>query len=599
MVKFFPCCLFIACLQFCGNAFAAHAFSLYDSPKYGPGFTHFDYVNPNAPKGGELFLANPDRRTSFDKFNPFSMKGVDAPGVSAFMFETLTTGAADEVASMYGLLADDMVVAPDRMSIVFRLNAKARFNNGDPVLATDVKHSFDTLVAKGSPQVKSLFSDVKSCTVLNDRTVRFDFKVDNRELPLIVGGMPVFSRKWAAGIPFDKIQLEQPIVSGPYLIERYDISRGITFKLDPNYWGKDLPVRRGSYNFGRISYRFYKDDVARLEGFKSGEFDAVIEYSAKNWARRYNGPKFRSGEIIKRELKHSNSEGMQGLILNLRRPQFQDVRVRQALGLAFDFEWMRRNLFYGQYTRIASYFNNSELGAKGVPSEDELKILTPLKSKLDPVVFGPAPVPPSTDPPSSLRDNLRKARALLEQAGWTYRDGALRNAKGEPFVFEIMEDPGPGGRIIAVYVRALQKLGIQVRERVADFALLQKRIEERDFDTTIIRFPAVESPGKEFVDVFGSEAADQKGSNNYWGLKDPAIDRILAAMIAAKTRKELVAATNALDRVLLHKHIVVPQWYSTVHRVAYRDRFGMPDKTPPYYHAEPYISSTWWQVKPR
>jgi microcin C transport system substrate-binding protein len=586
-----------SCLGFSGSAFAAHAFSLYDTPKYPAGFKNFDYVNPDAPRGGELFLANPDRRTSFDKFNPFSMKGLAAAGLSELMFESLATGAADEVASMYGLLADDMTVAPDRMSITFHLNPKARFNNGDAVEAADVKHSFDMLVTKGAPQYKSVFSDVKGVTVIDARTVRFDFKTNSRELPLIVGGMPVFSRKWGAKTEFDKIQLEPPIATGPYLIDKYDVGRSISYKRNPDYWGKDLPTRRGMYNFGRIIYRFYKDDTARLEAFKSGEFDIVVEYSAKNWARSYNGPKFRSGEIVKREFAHSNSEGMQGFVMNLRRPQFADMRVRKALGLALDFEWMKRQLFYGQYTRTKSFFNNSELGAKGLPSPDELALLEPLKDKLDPAVFGNVPVPPSTEPPASLRDNLRQAQALLAEAGWTYRDGALRNARGEPFVFEILEDQGPSARIISVYVRNLQKLGIQVRERISDYALLQKRLEEFDFDMTVIRIPAVESPGNEFFDMYGSKAADQKGSNNYWGLQDPAVDSLLKALVAAETRKELVAAARALDRVLLHKHIVVPEWYSTIHRVAYRKRFGLPAKLPLYYQADPYVISTWWQEK--
>lgn len=600
MHKFFFSLLLTSCLSFNGNAYAAHAFSLYDTPKYPAGFTHFDYVNPDAPKGGELFLANPDRRTSFDKFNPFSMKGLAAAGVAELMFETLATGASDEIASMYGLLADDMALAPDRLSMTFHLHPKARFNNGDPVEAADVKYSFDTLVAKGAPQYKSLFSDVKDCVVVDARTVRFDFKADNQELPLIVGGgLPVFSRKWAAGIAFDKIELTDPIASGPYLIDKYDVGRNIRYKRDDNYWGKDIPVRRGMFNFNAITYRFYKDDVARLEAFKSGEFDVVVEYSSKNWARNYNGPKFRSGEIVKRELPHSNAEGMQGFVMNLRRPQFADIRVRKALGLAFDFEWMNRQLFYNQYTRTKSFFNNSDLGATGLPSAGELALLTPLKGKLDPAVFGQAPVPPRTDPPASLRANLREGKALLAQAGWTYRDGALRNAAGEPFIFEILEDQGPSGRIIAVYVRNLEKLGIQVRERIADYALLQKRLEEFDFDMTVIRLPAVESPGKEFMDIFGSAAADQQGSSNFWGLKDPAVDRLLAALVAAKTRKELVAASRALDRVLLNKYIVVPQWYSTTHRVAYRRRFGMPAKLPPYYQANPYVISTWWEERPR
>lgn len=599
MAKFLATLFLAAGIAGSHSALAAHAFALYDTPKYPAGFHHFDYVNPDAPKGGDLYLANPDRRTSFDKFNPFSLKGVAAAGVSNLMFETLAASSSDETATMYGLLADDMVLAPDRMAMTFHINSKARFNNGDPVLAADVKHSFDSLMAKGAPQFKLLFADVKQCVVVDPQTVRFDFKGLNRELPLIVGGMPVFSRKWGANTSFDKIQLEAPIASGPYLIERYDVGRSITYKRNPAYWGDDVPARRGMYNFGRIFYRFYKDDVARLEAFKAGEFDVVVEYSAKNWARSYNGPKFRSGEIIKRELTHSNGAGMQGFVMNLRRAQFQDIRVRQALGLALDFEWMNRQLFYGQYRRIHSFFNNSELGARGWPSEDELKLLEPLRSQLDPAVFGPAPVPPTTNPPSSLRENLMKARDLLKQAGWEYWDGALRNAKGEPLQFEIMDDQSALSRVISVYVRNLQKLGVQVNQRTADFALLQKRMEEFDFDMTTNRFPDVTSPGNEMYDMFSSKAADEKGTSNYWGLKDPAVDKLVDALVGATTRRELVAAARALDRVLMNKYIVVPHWYSATHRVAYRNRFGIPVIPPLYYQADPYVISTWWQLKPR
>ncbi len=578
---------------------AEHAFSLYDTPKYPAGFRHFDYHNPDAPKGGDLYLANPGAATSFDKFNPFSMKGVAAAGVGTLMFESLAISSSDEVATMYGLLANDMVLAPDRRAMTFRLHPDARFNNGDPVTADDVKYSFDTLVAKGAPQFKMIYADVKQAVVLDERTIRFDFKSANRELPLIVGGMPVFSRKWAAGTPFDKIQLQAPIASGPYLIERYDLGRSISFKRNPAYWGKELPVRRGSYNFDRIVYRFYKDDVARLEAFMAGEFDVVVEYRAKNWARMYKGPKFDRGEIIKRTLQHSNGAGMQAFVMNLRRPQFQDARVRQALGLALDFEWMNRQLFYGQYVRIDSFFSNSELAARGTPSAAELALLEPLRDQLDPAVFGAVPVPPSTNPPSSLRANLLKARALLKEAGWEYRDGALRNAKGEPFTFEILDDQSALSRIIAVYVRNLEKLGIQVRQRTADFALVQKRLEEFDFDMTSQRFPDVTSPGNEMFDMLGSKAADEKGSSNYWGLKDPVVDKLVTALVQANTRAELVAASRALDRVLLHKYIVVPHWYSATHRVAYRNRFGIPAVTPKYYQADPYVISSWWQDKPR
>lgn len=600
MRKFLFSLLFVGCILPSGSAFAAHAFAMYDTPKYPADFKHFDYVNPDAPRGGELYLANPGRATSFDKFNPFSLKGVSAAGISELMFETLATGSADEVATMYGLLAQDMELAPNRMSITFRLNPKARFNNGDPVTAADVKYSYDTLLAKGAPQFKSIFADVKRCVVVDNRTVRFDFKALNRELPLIVGtSVPVFSRKWGTNTSFDKIGLEAPIATGPYLIEHYDAGRSIAYKRDPNYWGDSVPARKGTFNFGRIVYRFYKDDVARLEAFKAGEFDVNVEYTAKNWARNYIGPKFTSGEIIKRELPHSNGAGMQGFVMNLRRSQFADQRVRKALGLALDFEWMNRQLFYNQYRRIDSYFSNTELAAAGMPSQDELKLLEPMRNKLDPAVFGPAPVPPGTDPPASLRANLLQAKALLKEAGWEYRDGALRNSKGEPFSFEVIDNQPAMSRIITVYLRNLQKLGIQVRQRVVDFALVQKRMEEFDFDMTIERFPDTNSPGNELFDRFSSQAADEKGSSNYWGLKDPVVDSLVGTLVKAESRKDLVAASRALDRVLLHKYLVVPNWFSSTHRVAYRNRFGMPVKLPLYYAADPYVISTWWQQTAR
>lgn len=599
MTKFLLSFLLLGFIAASGNALAAHAFSLYGTPKYPEGFSHFDYVNPDAPRGGELFLANPDRRTSFDKFNPFSLKGVAAAGVSNLMFETLTTASADEVSTMYGLLAEDMTLAPDRMSMTFRLNPKAKFNNGDPVTAQDVKHSFDTLIAKGAPQYKIAFADVKQCVVIDDRTVRFDFKTLNHELPLIVGSVPVFSKKWGGNTSFDKIQLEAPISTGPYLIDQYNVGRAITYKRDPNYWGNDVASRRGMFNFGRIVYRFYKDDVARLEAFKAGEFDVVVEYSAKNWARSYTGPKFRSGAIIKRELEHANGAGMQGFMMNLRRPQFQDVRVRQALGLALDYEWMNRQLFYGQYKRIYSFFNNSEFAAKGLPSAEELKILEPLRAKLDPAVFGPAPVPPATDPPSSLRANLMKAKALFKEAGWEYRDGALRNAKGEPYAIEIIDDQGAMSRIISVYVRNLQKLGVQVNQRTADYALIQRRMQEFDFDMTTSNLGAFTSPGNELYDMFASKAADEPGSSNIWGVKDPAVDTLVDTVVNATNWEDLISAARALDRVMLHKHVAVPHWYSGTHRVAYHNRFGIPQTVPLYYQADPYVISSWWQKKPR
>ncbi|MFM8154291.1 MAG: extracellular solute-binding protein, partial [Polynucleobacter victoriensis] len=337
------------------------------------GFKHFSYVNPNAPKGGTLNLPNPDRRTSFDKFNPFTLKGVTAPGVAQLMFESLLIGSSDEIASSYGLLAEDVSLAKDQLSVTFRLRAHARFNDGAPVLAKDVKYSFDTLMSKlASPQFKTVYADVKQAVVVSERVIRFDFHRKNTELPLLVGSMPVFSERWGkdatgAGKPFNQLTFEKPIGSGPYLIESYDIGKSIIFKKDPQYWGADLNVRVGFFNFDRVSYRLYKDDTARLEALKAGEFDTLVEYRAKNWAKSYVGPKFRDGTLKKQHFSHRNGAGMQGFVMNIRKPIFQDQRVREALTLALDFEWMNRLLFYGQYHRIDSYFSNSDLGASYQP----------------------------------------------------------------------------------------------------------------------------------------------------------------------------------------------------------------------------------------
>ena len=525
------------------SAHAVYAIAQYGEPKYSQGFAHFDYVNPDAPKGGTLVLANPDRLTSFDKFNPFTLRGNAAPGLG-MLFESLTTGSLDEVASAYGLLADDIRIAPDALSVTFHINPKARFSNGDPVTAEDVKFSLETLKSRqAAPSMQAYFSEIKRAVVVDPSTIRFEFRTNNRELPLIAGGMPVFSHKWGlrpdgSRIAFDQLAFEQPIGSGPYVIDRYSNGRTITYKLDPDYWGKDLPVRVGTNNFERITFKLYSDDVARLEAFKAGEYDALVEYVARNWVRRDVGKRFESGELIKREFPQHNGTGMQGFVLNLRKPAFQDVRVRRALDLALDFPWLNRMLFYSQYRRIDSWFANTQWQAKGLPSPGELALLEPWRKSLDPAVFGPPPLQPDTTPPGSLRANLLKARALLEQAGWTYRDGALRNAKGEPFQFEILDDSGSASSmepIIATFTRNLQKLGITVNFRTTDFAVYQKRLDAFDFDVTTIRMPDVQVPGAEQITRFGSKAADTPGSDNATGLKSPVVDAVLDALVSSST----------------------------------------------------------------
>ncbi|WP_412525680.1 extracellular solute-binding protein [Burkholderia lata] len=582
------------------TAHAVYAIAQYGEPKYPPGFRHFDYVNPDAPKGGTLVLANPNRLTSFDKFNPFTMRGNSAPGID-MLFESLATGSSDEPASAYGLLADDIDIAPDRRSVTFHLNPRARFSNGDRVTADDVKFSFDTLKSKqAAPQFGAYFAEIAKAVVVDPATVRFEFRSTNRELPLIAGGVPVFSRKWGlradgSRIPFDQLAFEQPIGSGQYLIDHYDNGRTITYRRNPAYWGAELPVRVGTNNFERIVYKLYGDGVARLEAFKAGEYDVLVEYIARNWTRRDVGKRFDNGELIKREFRQHNGAGMQGFFMNLRRPLFRDVRVRQALDLAFDFEWLNRQLFYSGYTRMDSYFADTDLQATGMPGPGELKLLEPLRAQLDPAVFGPMVTQPNTNPPGSLRANLLKARALLAQAGWTYRDGALRNAKGEAFTFEILDDSGASMEgIVAAYQRNLAKLGIDARFRTADYALLQKRLDAFDYDMTTIRLPGVQVPGAEQYSRYASKFADEPGSDNFIGLKSPAVDALLHALGAAQTREDLLDATHALDRVLMHGYYAVPQWYSTTHRVAYKRTLAYPQTLPLYYSAEGWVVSTWW-----
>jgi microcin C transport system substrate-binding protein len=595
------CCFgWVGMLGAATPAHAVYAIAQFGEPKYPQGFKHFDYVNPDAPKGGTLVLANPDRLTSFDKFNPFTLRGNPAPGIG-MLFESLTTGSSDEVASAYGLLADDIRIAPDRLSVTFHINPRARFSNGDPVTAADVKYSFDTLKSpKAAPQFAVFYGEIARAVVVDPATIRFEFRQPNRELPLIAGGIPIFSHKWGLGadgtrVPFDQLAFQQPIGSGPYVIDRYDDGHTITYRRNPSYWGASLPVRVGTNNFDRITYKLYADSTARLEAFKAGEYDALVEYIARNWARRDVGKRFDNGELIKHEFRQHNGAGMQGFVMNLRRPLFHDVRVRQALDLAFDFEWLNRQLFFGAYTRLDSYFADSPQQAKGRPTRGELAILEPLRAQLDPAVFGPMTVQPNTDPPGSLRANLLKARALLAQAGWHYRDGALRNDKGQPFRFEILDDSGAAmAPVVTAYIRNLSKLGIEATYRTVDFALIQKRYDAFDFDMTSLRYPDVQVPGTEEVSRFGSKSADEQGSDNLMGLKSPAVDAILKTLVHAQTKDQLVDAARALDRVLMHGYYVVPQWFNTSHRIAYERNLRYPATLPLYYSANEWIVSTWW-----
>ncbi|MDM0111174.1 extracellular solute-binding protein [Variovorax sp. J22R133] len=577
-------------------SWAAHAYAQFGDIKYPPGFTHFDYVNPDAPKGGEIRMVPPTRPTNFDKFNPFTLKGTAPAGLGGLMFESLLVGNSEEPTTAYGLLAEDVEVAPDRKSATFRINPKARFNDGTPVLAADVVHSFTMLNGPlAAPQFRTIFVEVQRAVAVSERTVRFDFASPNRELPLVVGGMAVFSRAWGGGKPFDQITSDVPIASGPYKPARAGLGRDITYVRDPKYWGADLPVRKGQFNFDRVTYKIYLDDTSRFEGLKANEFDFMREFTSRNWARQYTGKQFTSGEIRKQAFLNHNPGDFQGYVFNVRSPKFKDVRVRQAIGLAMDFEWLNKQLFYGLYKRVEGYFPNSEFHAEGLPKPDELALLEPLRSQLRPEVFGPAVISPSTAPPGSLRENLRKARALLEQAGWTYRDGALRNAKNEPFTIEFLNDQPSIIRVATPFQTALQKLGIVMTFRTVDFSLSQQRMDNFEFEMTTLRLPGSTAPGGELLELYGSKAAETKGSNNIWGIADPAVDAILQKVVGATTRPELGAAMRALDRVLSHGYYSVPQYYGDAFLIGYRPRpFVLPPTVPPYYQPDPWALSTWW-----
>ena len=583
------------------SVWAAHAYAQFGDIKYPEGFSHFSYVNPVAPKGGEIVMVSPSRASSFDKYNPFTLKGTAPPGLGSLMLETLLTGNSDEPTTAYGLLAEDVSVAKDKLSVTFRLNPLARFHNGDPVLAMDVKYSFDRITSKeAAPQFRTYFSEVASVLVVSEREIRFNFKRANAELPLIVGSMSVFSHKWGSDKPLDKIITDVPIGSGPYKLGQVDFGKDIQYVRDNNYWAKNLNVRKGMFNFDRVSYRIYKDTTAQFEGFKAGEFDYIQAFVAREWARGYKGKLFDNGTLIKRELQHGNAGDFQGFMFNTRLPKFKDARVRQAIGLAMDYEWMNRQLFYQAYTRVRGYFVGSDFEAKDLPDTDELNLLEPMRDKLDPAIFTQAvPLPPVTslDPASghTLRDHLRLARDLLTQAGWTYRDGALRNAKGEAFTIEFLDNSGSMGRVVTPYAKNLEKLGFKVVYKVVDFAVLQKRMDVFDFELISNRIGGSEAPGTELLERFGSKSADTEGSSNIIGVKDPAVDALLDKVVAAQTRGQLVAACKALDRVLRHGHYSVPHWYGSVHRVSWRaGRFEQPNITPRFYQPESWIQSTWW-----
>jgi microcin C transport system substrate-binding protein len=554
-----------------------HGLAMHGDLKYPADFSHFDYVSPDAPKGGTLRLAVAEG--TFDSFNPFIVRGNPAAGLM-MLWDTLLTPSADEPFSEYGLLAKTVETPPDRSWVAFELRPEARWHDGRPITADDVIWTFDTLREKGAPFYRFYYASVERAEKTGPRGVRFVFKPgSNRELPLILGQLPVLPKHAFQGRDFDQTTLEPPLGSGPYKLGRFEAGRFVEYERVPDYWGRDLPVNRGRYNFDVQHFDYYRDDTVALEAFKGGQFDFRLESSAKDWATGYEIPEVRNGRIAKREVPYGLPAGMQGFAMNLRRPIFQDVRVREALDLAFDFEWTNKTLFYGQYTRTQSYFENSELAAHGLAGPEELGILEPFRSSLPDSVFTEVYREPTTDGSGINRANLLRAAELLKEAGWSVQNGKLAK-DGRPFSFEILLPSSQYERIVLPYKKNLEKIGIDASVRTVDASQYRRRMDSFDYDMTMAVFPESESPGNEQRDFWGSEAAKREGSRNLIGIQDPVVDALIEQIIAAPDRPSLVARTRALDRVLLSGHYVVPNWYLAKERIAYWNKFGMPSVVP-------------------
>lgn len=583
-------CSFLA-LSYGGLAHAAHGITLNGELQYPPGFKQFGYVSVDAAQGGRLVLHSTG---GFDKMNPFTLKGTEPDLLEFLIFDKLGVSSLDEPAAEYGLIAEDIAVAEDGLSMVYTINPRARFSDGSPVTAEDVKFSFDTLKGpKVHPFYPYYYRDIKEVLVLDEMKVKLLFSQPNRELPMIATQISVMSKKGydegegREGFP------KPPLGSGPYVVSRVKPNKSITYTRNRNYWARDHPTRRGMFNFDEIVIEYYKDSVVALEAFKAGEFDAIAINIAKQWARDMGGPAFSSGWLKKGLFPHSNNAGMQGFLMNSRKEIFSDPRVRRAIGLAFDFEWTNSTLFYGQYTRADSFFSNSYLAARGLPGGLELEYLLDYRDMLPPEVFTEPLAPPVASDWRQLRSNLQKSQELLKEAGYEVKAQRLVNGAGEQFEFEILLVQQTFERVMAPFVRNLERLGMKVRTRVIDSPLYVARLKKFDFDMIVGTFGQSLSPGNEQRDYWSSEAATRPGSRNLAGVSSPAVDGLIDRVIYAKNGEELTSACRALDRVLWYGYYLVPNWYMSGYRIAYHDKFSMPEVLPKFYSPNA-LFMTWW-----
>lgn len=556
-----------------------HALSLLGEPALPAGFPHWPWVDPEAPKGGEVARM---ALGSYDSFNPFILRGTAAVGIG-LLFETLLMDSADEASTAYAHLAGSVEVPSDNRWVAFDLREGARWHDGRPVTATDVAWTFATLTEKGHPRYRAYWADVAEAVAESERRVVFRFRnPDNRELPLIVGQMPVLPKHWWAERDFGQPGLEVPTGSGPYKVERFEAGRSVVLSRVRDYWGRDLPTMKGLQNFDTQRFEYFRDPTVAFEAFKAGQLDFRQENVARSWATAYDFPAVGRGLVKRDELKHDLPAGMQCFAMNLRRPVFADRRTREAMGMVFDFEWMNANLFYGSYKRSYSFFANSELACSGVPEGRELEILSPHRDGLPAEVFTQTFKLPRTDGSGNNRENTRRALDLLRQAGWVVRDRQLVTSQGRPLSFEILLSDTTFERIALPYAQSLGRLGVQANVRTVDLAQYQVRMDNFDYDMTVGLFGQSSSPGSEQREFWSSAAAKQNGSRNTLGIADPVVDALVELVVNAPDRQELVARTRALDRVLLWNHYVVPHWYSGTFRIAWWDKFGRPPRNPRY-----------------
>ncbi len=561
-----------------------HGLSAFGDLKYPADFAHFDYVNPDAPKGGRLALIGGGAVTTFDSLNGFILKGDAAQGLEV-LFDSLMVRAADEPDAVYGLAARDAEIALGGKAATFHLRPEARFADGSPVTADDVVFSFETLKAKGHPNYRTQLRDVVKAEALDPLTVRYAFKGDlARDLPATVATLPILSKAYYTAREFDQTTLEPPLGSGPYKVGSARQGAFVSYLRRDDYWAKDLPVNRGRFNFSEVRYEYYRDRRAELESLFSGKYDFREEFTSQAWAEQYDVTPVKDGRVVRLTLPDESPSGAQGFFINTRKDKFRDPRVRRALDLAFDFEWSVKNLFFGLYKRTASYFENSDMKAAGLPSPEELALLEPFRDKLPPEVFGEVYSPPVTDGSGADRKRLREAQQLLRDAGWLEPGGKVLDVEF------LIEEP-TFEKIIGPYVENLKRVGVAASIRRVDPAQYERRVKSFDFDLTTRRYSMPLTPGVELRNFWGSEAAKTDGSFNLAGVADPVLDALIEKAMAAKSRAELATAARAADRVLRAGHYWVPQWHKASHNFAFWDKFGRPQTKPKYDRG---VIDTWW-----